>query len=70
MKKTLVVFAAALVLAAQKSSSDGPQFTPDGQLFLPKDYREWVYLSSGLGMTYGHRRPRLIKASRCSTTSS
>jgi hypothetical protein len=26
---------------------------PDGQLVLPKDYRESVYLSSGLGMTYG-----------------
>ena len=23
------------------------------QLALPKDYREWVFLSSGLGMTYG-----------------
>lgn len=25
----------------------------DGELAFPKDYREWVYLSSGLGMTYG-----------------
>ncbi len=31
----------------------GPQFTAEGQLALPQDYREWVYLSSGLGMTYG-----------------
>jgi hypothetical protein len=25
----------------------------DGHLALPKDYRQWVFLSSGLGMTYG-----------------
>jgi hypothetical protein len=51
MKNVLLVFA-GLSLAAQ-TSSDGPQFTSDGQLVLPKNYREWVYLSSGLGMTYG-----------------
>jgi hypothetical protein len=28
------------------------QYTKDGALALPKDYREWVFLSSGLGMTY------------------
>jgi hypothetical protein len=43
---------AALALTAQ-TAGDGPQFTPDGQLTLPKDYRQWVFLSSGLGMTYG-----------------
>ena len=53
MKKMFVPFVAALVLAGQTTSSDAPQFTPDGQLVLPKGYREWVYLSSGLGMTYG-----------------
>jgi hypothetical protein len=31
----------------------GPRYTPDGKLILPQDYREWVFLSSGLGMTYG-----------------
>jgi hypothetical protein len=29
-----------------------PRYTPDGQLVLPSDYREWTFLSSGLGMTY------------------
>jgi cytochrome P460 len=33
--------------------ADGPQYTADGQLKFPADYREWVFLSSGLGMTYG-----------------
>src|SRR5258706_7947028 len=35
------------------ASSDGPQFTADGQMVKPENYREWVYLTSGLGMTYG-----------------
>jgi hypothetical protein len=30
-----------------------PQYTPDAQLKFPADYREWVFLSSGSGMTYG-----------------
>ena len=47
--KTLLFFATACTMAAQTA----PQFTSDGRLTLPKDYREWVYLSSGLGMTYG-----------------
>jgi len=29
-----------------------PQYTQDGQLRLPADYREWVYLSSGFDMSY------------------
>jgi hypothetical protein len=43
----------AVAGAAQRSSSDAPQFTPDGQLRFPQGYREWIFLSSGLGMTYG-----------------
>jgi len=29
-----------------------PQYTSDGQLKLPENYREWVYLSTGLDMSY------------------
>ena len=29
-----------------------PRYASDGQLTLPGDYREWIFLSSGLGMTY------------------
>jgi hypothetical protein len=32
---------------------DGPQYTPAGKLLRPTAYREWVWLSSGLGMSYG-----------------
>lgn len=31
----------------------GPQYAADEKLVRPADYREWVYLTSGLGMTYG-----------------
>lgn len=32
---------------------DGPRYAANGDLLRPANYREWVYLSSGLGMTYG-----------------
>ena len=28
------------------------EYGPDSKMILPKDYREWVFLSSGLGMSY------------------
>jgi len=31
---------------------DGPKYASDGQLLFPKEYREWVFLSSGLDMSY------------------
>ena len=31
----------------------GPEYTADGRLKFPEHYREWMYLSSGVGMTYG-----------------
>lgn len=50
-----LVAAAVLALhgAERGGATDGPQFNADGQLIRPGNYREWVYLSSGLGMTYG-----------------
>src|SRR5262249_31074348 len=35
-----------------KMSSSGPRYTKDGQLELPENYREWVYLSTGFDMSY------------------
>ena len=29
-----------------------PEYTKDNQLLRPENYREWIYLSSGLGMSY------------------
>ena len=47
--------AALLAVAALSVSGNAPtpQYTEDGQLVLPERYREWVFLSSGMGMTYG-----------------
>ena len=45
--------ALALVVSALMAQQTAPQFTADNQLPMPANYREWVYLSSGLGMTYG-----------------
>ena len=35
-----------------KSTGSSPEYTSDGQLRLPANYREWVYLSSGFDMSY------------------
>jgi hypothetical protein len=60
MKTTIVLimaFAATVVLMGQRTAdpagSAGPEFKADNQLAMPTNYREWIFLSSGLGMTYG-----------------
>lgn len=49
----IVIPILAMVSMAAETNPEPPLFTSDGQLIFPKDYREWIYLSSGLGMTYG-----------------
>jgi hypothetical protein len=50
---------AATMVASQTATmqqplpTDGPAYSAKGDLVRPADYREWVYLTSGLGMTYG-----------------
>lgn len=39
--------------ATQTKVINTPQYTADGQLKFPENYREWVYLSSGIDMRYG-----------------
>jgi Cytochrome P460 len=49
--------ALAQSVGADKSATTAhpytPEYTKDGHLQLPKNYREWVFLTSGLGMNYG-----------------
>jgi len=60
MKRTLALavlfFAAAALLwqpAQHAAASDNaPHYTQGGKLIKPANYREWIYLSSGLGMNY------------------
>jgi hypothetical protein len=56
MRSLLVILLAAAPLAAQ-----APQYTADGELRLPENYREWVFVGSSLGMSYnepGHAPPK------------
>ncbi|MES1261005.1 MAG: cytochrome P460 family protein [Acidobacteriota bacterium] len=39
--------------AVSAQAADSPRYTSAGSLLFPANYREWVFLSSGLGMTYG-----------------
>ena len=51
----LALATVAVMLAQQSSTPTAgvPQFTSNNELVVPNDYREWIFLSSGLGMTYG-----------------
>jgi hypothetical protein len=51
MKWVFLVMAGAAALTAQTGNTI--QYSKEGSLILPKDYREWVFLSSGINMTYG-----------------
>ena len=61
MNRLLVVLGVACCLAfalavhAQQAAGDGPRYTNGTNLVRPTDYREWTFLSSGLGMTYEPR---------------
>jgi len=52
MHRLTVLILAARALCAQQAGYE-PQYTAAGELLKPEDYREWVFLTSGLGMTYG-----------------
>ena len=65
MKITLGVAAAAaaacavslaVTARAQSEPGDGPRYRNGNELVRPDDYREWMFLSSGLGMTYEAER--------------
>jgi hypothetical protein len=53
--KTFSLFLAFSALASgaeHDTSTVRPEFTADGQLQRPANYRSWVYLTSGLDMSY------------------
>lgn len=47
-----VSLAMAAASRAQAPSAAGPRYTADGRMEPPKDYRTWVYLSTGMDMSY------------------
>ena len=49
----IVAAVATILVAASPDPAPGlPQYSGDNRLLLPRDYREWIFLSSGLGMSY------------------
>lgn len=58
MKIRILIFGLATMLVA----GEGPRYTPDGEMLRPNDYREWVFLSSGIGMVYGPLRAQSPEA--------
>jgi hypothetical protein len=48
----LLLLSAAVMLNSATPPHSGPEYTPDAQLKLPEDYREWVYLTTGFDMSY------------------
>jgi hypothetical protein len=47
-----IVLAGVAAVAARQAPDDGIRYVNGNHLVLPADYREWVWVSSGLGMTY------------------
>ena len=37
---------------ADEAAPAGPRYTAGGELIRPSDFREWMFVTSGLGMTY------------------
>jgi hypothetical protein len=54
--RIILILAEVMILqvagVSQRTGNAAPSYTAEGNLQLPADYRTWVYLSSGLGMTY------------------
>ena len=48
----LCVFGISQAGDTNQPGSAAPRFTADGKLLRPQDYRQWIYLSSGFGMSY------------------
>jgi hypothetical protein len=50
----VLLFVAALsrALAAQPAAVDGPQYVNGNNLVRPANYREWIFIGSGIGLTY------------------
>jgi YHS domain-containing protein len=64
MKTKMIVSTAVAALAlilnlgggsqtVKQEPNDGPKYTSDNRLVRPVNYRDWIYLSSSLGLQYG-----------------
>jgi hypothetical protein len=48
----LCVLRSSSLTAQSAQTADQPRFGADNELARPDNYREWIYLSSGIGMSY------------------
>jgi Cytochrome P460 len=44
--------AVALAFAAETRAANAPLYTAEGRLEFPQAYRQWIYLTSGMDMSY------------------
>ena len=49
---TLAILPQQDAVPSYGSSADGPSYTSAGELKMPENYREWVFLTSGIDMSY------------------
>jgi len=49
---TVVMSVSAVFVKPAASPASGPEYTSDGELKLPENYRQWVYLTTGFDMSY------------------
>jgi Cytochrome P460 len=55
LKRTALLLAlvSLFLLGADSGGNGKPAYTKDGKLMFPADYRNWTFVTSGVGMTYG-----------------
>ena len=53
----LALVSSVALLSGQTTPSSVPEYTSDGQMKLPENYRQWTYLTTGFDMSYN---PKLM----------
>jgi hypothetical protein len=54
---SILLFALLAATPQAPPPGDAPTYTSDGNLVLPAKYREWIYLTSGIDMSYAASAP-------------
>lgn len=52
---TIIFVCFCALEAAPDSDADRPQYTSNNKLVAPRNFREWIFLSAGLGMSYSRQ---------------
>lgn len=57
MRRCLVAISIAFAMAQTSAAADLLQYTADGRLVVPGDYRSWIFLTSSLDLNYDQPVP-------------